>query len=122
MSDSIGDPACLYCEEELGGIIEARPHPDGGEYAVCVLNGQEYNAWALYRGEMTPELPAEDPKPSKWMTYLTFGALGLLGGTTGYMLAKGRKTKVPAALASGAAFMVAYGAFRPGGWFGKEPA
>lgn len=117
----MGNPASVYCVEELGGRIEPRVGPDG-EYGVCILNGQEYDEWALYRGEVTPELPAEKVKPSKWMTYLTFGALGLLGGTTGYMLAKGRKTKVPAALVGGSAFMVAYGAFRPGGWFRKEPA
>ena len=119
MSNVIGDPACLYCEEELGGVIEARPHPDGGEYAVCILNGKEYNAWELYRGEVEVE---DADEPPKWMTWATFGALGLLGGITSYMLVQNRKSKVPAALAGGAAFMATYGAFRPGGWLRSKPA
>lgn len=48
------NPASVYCEE-VGGQLDIREDPDGGQYGVCVFaDGSECDEWDLYRGDCEP--------------------------------------------------------------------
>jgi putative hemolysin len=47
----IANPASVHCMD-LGGRLEIRHQPDGGEYGVCIFDdGSECEEWALFRGQ-----------------------------------------------------------------------
>jgi putative hemolysin len=46
----IPNPASVHCIES-GGELEIRTDETGGQYGVCIKNGQECEEWAYYRGE-----------------------------------------------------------------------
>ncbi len=54
----IANPASEYCVE-LGGDLDIREGPEGGQIGICVFpDGSECEEWALYNGECTP---GQDP-------------------------------------------------------------
>ena len=48
---NMANPASTNCEK-VGGKVEIKTRPDGGEYGVCVFSdNRQCEEWALYRGE-----------------------------------------------------------------------
>jgi len=59
------NPASAYCEEQ-GYTVEIRTDASGGQYGVCVFpGGNECEEWAYYRGECSPDTPAEEVPPTE---------------------------------------------------------
>lgn len=46
----LANPASVHCTK-LGGMLDIRPRPDGGQYGVCVFeDNRQCEEWALLRG------------------------------------------------------------------------
>lgn len=75
-TSELANPAAAYCEVQ-GHTYEIRTAEDGGQYGVCIAaEGQECDAWALYRGECrfaveTSAAPSQRLEcPAGWMVYV----------------------------------------------------
>jgi putative hemolysin len=56
----MANPASVYCGQ-VGGTTEIKKDAQGNEYGMCNFpNGTSYDEWALYRGEISPNITTKN--------------------------------------------------------------